>query len=86
MEKMLIGGISIGFDTDIFIKNNNNQKQVYKIKNKESGLIEKKRIVTKILKMEENNQYGTQWQNRCRLVVLKSQRSPQPIERTTTYL
>ena len=62
MEKTLIGRMSIvntriGFDTDIFIKNNN-QKLVYKIKDKESGLIENKRIAAKILKMDENNQYG----------------------------
>ena len=58
MEKTLIGGMSIvntgiGFDTDIFIKN-----VIYKIKNKKSGLIENKRIVAKILKMKESNQYG----------------------------
>ena len=62
MEKTLIGGLSvvnsrIGFDINLFIKNNN-QKLVYKIKNKESNQIENKRISTKILKMDENNQYG----------------------------
>ena len=48
MEKTLIGGLSvvnsrIGFDINLFIKNNN-QKLVYKIKNKESNQIENKRI------------------------------------------
>ena len=62
MEKTLIGGLSvvnsrIGFDINLFIKNNN-QKLVYKIKNKESNQIENKRISTKILKVDENNQYG----------------------------
>ena len=62
MEKTLIGGLSvvnsrIGFDSNLFIKNNN-QKLVYKIKNKETNQIENIRISTKILKMDENNQYG----------------------------
>ena len=61
MEKALIGGINvvntrIGFDTDLFTKNIN-QKLVYKIRNK-NNQIEDKRIAAKILKMDENNQYG----------------------------
>ena len=46
-----------GFDSDLFIKNTN-QKLVDKIKNKNYGQIENKRIAAKLLKMDENNQYG----------------------------
>ena len=61
MEKTLIGGINvvntrIGFDTDLFTKNTN-QKLVYKIRNK-NNQVEDKRIAAKILKLDENNQYG----------------------------
>ena len=61
MEKKLIGGMSIvntriGFDSNLFIKNKK-QKLVYKIKNK-SNRIKNKRKVAKIIKMDENNQYG----------------------------
>ena len=62
MEETLIGGMSvvnsrIGLDSNLFTKNNN-QKLVYKVKNKESNQIENKRISTKILKMDKNGQYG----------------------------
>ena len=61
MEKTLIGGLSIvntriGFDADLFIKNDN-QKLVYKVKDKITGETKDKRIAAKILKMDENNQY-----------------------------
>ena len=35
-----------------------NLKLIYKIKNKLKNIFEDKRVVTKILKMDENNQYG----------------------------
>ena len=61
MEKTLIGGMSVVntrlvFDSNLFIKNNN-QKLVYKIKNKENNKSENKRTSTKTIKMDENNQY-----------------------------
>ena len=63
MEKTLIGGMSIintrvGFDTNLFVKDNQQQKLVYKIRNKDTNEIEDKRISTVIFKMDENNQYG----------------------------
>ena len=62
VEKTLVGGMSIintsvGFDSNIFIKNNQ-QKLVYKIRNKFTNETEHKRVSTIILKMDENNQYG----------------------------
>ena len=46
----------IGFDSNLFIKSKN-QKLVYRIKTK-NNRIKNKRIVAKIIKMNENNQYG----------------------------
>ena len=40
-----------------------NLKTIYKIKNEEKKNFEDKRLVTKILKMDENNQYGNAMTN-----------------------
>ena len=59
-EKTLIGGFSsvntrLDFDTKILLSQNENLKVIYYLKIDEK---KKKRIVSKILKMDENNQYG----------------------------
>ena len=56
-EKTVTGGFScvntrLAFDTSIFTKENENQKVMYKIND------EHKRIISKIIKLDENNQYG----------------------------
>ena len=69
-EKTVTGGFSavntrLPFDTQILLPNdltNNNKKKlnyklVYIIKN-DNGIMEQKRVITKILKLDENNQYG----------------------------
>ena len=66
-EKTVTGGFSsvntrLSFDTSILLpKVSNNRdlnfKVVYDIKNNEN-IIESKRVITKILKLDENNQYG----------------------------
>ena len=68
-EQTLIGGFScvntrLGFHSKILLpkdaKNEpkENLKFVYKIINKEKNISEDKRVVTKILEMDENNKYG----------------------------
>ena len=57
-EKTLIGGHScvntrMAFDTEIFFKDNRNEKVFFKT---EDGLV--KQFSSKIIKMHENNQYG----------------------------
>ena len=57
-EKSLIGGYScintrMAFDTEIFLKDNPNEKILFKT---EEG--QAKRFSSKIIKMDENNQYG----------------------------
>ena len=54
---MSIVNTGIGFDSELFIKNNNH-KLVYKSRNKDNQQIENKRTVAKIFKMDENNKYG----------------------------
>ena len=54
----------LAFDSSILLpKNQQNQpkenlKLIYKIKNEVKNIFEDKRVVTKIVKMDENNQYG----------------------------
>ena len=57
-EKTLIGGYScvntrMAFDTEIFLKDKENEKVVF-----ETVDGEVKRFSSKIIKMDENNQYG----------------------------
>ena len=57
-EKTLIGGYScvntrMAFDTEIFLKDSKNEKVLFKT---EEGQV--KRFSSKIIKMDENNQYG----------------------------
>lgn len=70
LEETLIGGFNcvntrLAFDSMILLpKDDQNQfkenslKVIYKIKNELKSIFEDKRVVTKILKMFENNQYG----------------------------
>ena len=57
-EQTLIGGYScvntrMAFDTEIFLKDAENQKVIFKTQNNQL-----KRFSSKIIKMYENNQYG----------------------------
>ena len=57
-EKTLIGGYScvntrMAFDTDLFLKDNVNEKVIFKTCDGQH-----KRFSSKIIKMDENNQYG----------------------------
>ena len=60
-EKTLIGGFScvntrLAFDTQILLSNKENEKAIFDLEiNKQRQI---KRVSTKILKMDENNQYG----------------------------
>ena len=65
-EQTLIGGFScvnarLGFDSKILLPKDSknepkeNLKLIYKIRNEEKNISEDKRVVTKILKMDENN-------------------------------
>ena len=63
-ERTLIGSLScvntrLAFDSKILLPKDgrDNFKLIYDIKTS-TGMIEKKRVTTKILKMDENNQYG----------------------------
>ena len=63
-ERTLIGSLScvntrLAFDSKILLPKagRDNFKLIYDIKTS-TGMIEKKRVTTKILKMDENNQYG----------------------------
>ena len=67
-EQTLIGGFScvnvrLGFDSKVLLpedsknKPKENSKLIYKIRNEDKNISEDKRSVTKILKMDENNQY-----------------------------
>ena len=61
-EKTLIGGFScintrLAFDTDILIKNPESEKVLVEIENNE-GQKQLKILSSKIIKMDENNQYG----------------------------
>ena len=68
-EKTLIGGLScikthLAFDINILLPKNKdgmkktNPKVLYKIRNEKTNVYKDKRIVSKILKMDKNNQYG----------------------------
>ena len=68
-EKTLIGGFScvntrLAFNSSILLPKNlqyepkENLKLIHKIKNKMKNISEDKRVVTKILKVDENNQCG----------------------------
>lgn len=68
-ERTLIGGFScvstrLAFDSKILlpkdedIKRQQKRKLIYKIINPETNVDEDKRFMSKILKMDENNQYG----------------------------
>ena len=79
MKKTSIGGMSIGFDSNLFIKNKN-QNLVYKIKNKNKR-IKNKGIVAKIIKMGKNNQYGNAMTKPLPTGCIKKKRAtPQTIE------
>ena len=57
-EKTLIGGYScvntrMAFDTELFLKDLDNEKVIFKTRD---GQL--KRFSSKIIKMDENNQYG----------------------------
>ena len=61
-ERTLIGGFScvntrLAFDSNILLPKED-QKLIYKIKNSQENIFKDKRVVVKILKMDENNQYG----------------------------
>ena len=61
-EKTLTGGMSwvntrLSFDSSLLI-GEKKQKLIYNIRNPQTQQNESKRIVAKILKMDENNQYG----------------------------
>ena len=61
-ERTLIGGFScvntrLAFDSKILLPKED-QKLIYKIKNTQENIFEDKRVVMKILKMDENNQHG----------------------------
>ena len=70
-EKTLIGGFScvntcLAFDINMLMPNSRNNEKItkrkdlkfaYKLKNEKTNSYEDKRIVSKILKMEEKNQY-----------------------------
>ena len=69
LEQTLIGGFScvntlLSFDSKIWLlkdkENKPNQKSelIYRIRNEITNKFENKRIVTKIIKMDENSQYG----------------------------
>ena len=60
-EKALIGGFScvntrLAFDTEILIKDKGNEKVLFNLNI--DGKKQIKRVSTKILKMDGNNQYG----------------------------
>ena len=60
-EKTLIGGFScvntrLAFDTQILLSSKENEKAIFDLEINEQRQI--KRVSTKILKMDENNQYG----------------------------
>ena len=68
-KQTLIGGFScvntsLSFNSKILLPKNSqyhpkkNLKLIYEIKNETKNIFEDKRVVTKILKMDENNQYG----------------------------
>ena len=68
-EQTLIGELSclnmrLGFDSKILLPKDSknepkeNLKLIYKIRNEEKNISGDKRVVTKILKMDENNHYG----------------------------
>ena len=57
-EKTIMGGCScvntrMGFDTEIFLKNSQNEKVIF-----ETADGQVKRLSSKVIKMDENNQYG----------------------------
>ena len=55
---MSIVNARLGFDSNLFLNENSQQKLVYKIRNKDTDETEDKRVSAAILKMDENNQYG----------------------------
>lgn len=60
-EKTLIGGFScvntrLAFDNNILLKDNNKEKVLFDLEIDDKK--ETKRILSKILKIDENNQYG----------------------------
>ena len=60
-EKTLIGGFScvntrVAFDTQILLSNKENEKAIFDLEI--NGKKQIKRVSTKIIKMDENNQYG----------------------------
>ena len=62
LEKTRIGGFScvntrLAFDTDILVKNPESEKVLFEIAD-EQGQKQLKRFFSKIIKMDENNQYG----------------------------
>ena len=72
-EKTLIGGFScidtrLAFDTEILLNENKKEKVLFDLHI--DGKKQKKRIPCKILKMDENNQYGPA------MVELKKRKSP----------
>ena len=62
-ERRLIGGFScvntrLAFDSSKILLPKEDQKLIYKIKNLQENIFEDTRVIAKILKMDENNQYG----------------------------
>ena len=62
-ERRLIGGFScvntrLAFDSSKILLPKEDQKLIYKIKNLQENIFEDTRVISKILKMDENNQYG----------------------------
>ena len=61
-EKMLIGGLrcintGLEFDSSVLI-GKKEQKVICSIRNHDTDEVENKHVIAKILKMDENNQYG----------------------------
>ena len=82
-EKTLIGGFScvntiLAFDTEILLNNNKNENVLFDLY--VDGKKQTKRIPFKILKMDENNQYGQVMTKLCDMVVLKNKNIPQVLQ------
>ena len=88
-ETTLIGGFScvntrLAFDTDALVKDPKSEKVLIEIEN-ENGQKQLKRFSSKIIKMDENNQYGQAMAKPLHTVVSKNKNMYLPLVSLTKY-
>ena len=88
-DQTLIGGFScvntrLAFDSKILFPQEN-LKLIYRIRNEQQNIFEDKRVVKKILKRDENNQYGNAMTKRLPTDTINKEKKSPYFEKIRLY-